>query len=286
MQLGKGVSERDVEMLASLLLDDDEKIAFICKCNNFRPSVDRLVVTDRHILGIQTHERAIKYSASLQNIKGTAVTKGWQGPALMVKGADGRHTQFGGLNSADCEAIRAAISAATPGDAANGLGDVVESRSFGGTTVEIYSGGYVRVATFMTARTPFEELRSIEARHIQQDKSSGGRALAAVATMGASTLFSNEHRVAFLTIATDKKVHTLQEKNADRRAFALEAAGNAVLDALRSRITASTLTPETHASAPAPTAADRLRELANLRKEGLLTDEEYVEAKGRLLQEL
>jgi hypothetical protein len=39
-------------------------------------------------------------------------------------------------------------------------------------------------------------------------------------------------------------------------------------------------------SPAAPTLSDRLRELANLRNEGILSDEEFAAAKAKLLGEL
>ena len=92
---------------------------------------------------------------------------------------------------------------------------------------------------------------------------------------------SKQKRTLFLTIVTDRKVHTLQtEKEAlssdDKAGLALEAAGQAVLDSLAAS------TAEAPA-APQPDAADQLKKLADLHAAGILRDDEFTSKKTDLL---
>ncbi|AXT86262.1 hypothetical protein C6I20_14445 [Aeromicrobium sp. A1-2] len=165
------------------------------------------------------------------------------------------------------------------------------SKVFGGSTVEIYDGGYVRVSPLMTGKTPFEKLRSIEYSFQVQDKSAGGRAVAGAMVMGVNYLGSKEKRFAFLTIATGAKVHTLKTKagmtrTEDRIGMALEAAGNAVLDTVKSatpmQVTLAGSTP----SETQPDLADQIKKLAELHASGILTDEEFTNKKAVLLERM
>lgn len=117
-----------------------------------------------------------------------------------------------------------------------------------------------------------------------------------LATTGVAQLAANTARKSNLVIATDRMIHTLVNQkhnglmNVSQRehnavAVALVEAGNAVLG-----VTAS-VEPEVvvetvavAASLPvAPTLSDRLRELSELHREGILSDDEFTSAKGKLL---
>ncbi len=170
-------------------------------------------------------------------------------------------------------------------------GNLVQRAPFGGKTVEIYENGFVRVGgLFSAANAPLEELRSISYRDNSRDKSSGGRALGAMATGGLNLLASKEKIQAYLSIGTDKQVYQLSSSQSmaseQKAAMSLEAAGRAVLDAKRhSELVAPTAVQP--ASPPAPPAqksvAEQIRELAALHSEGILSDEEFTAAKNRLL---
>lgn len=211
-------------------------------------------------------------------------------------------------------------------------GNLVTSGVFGTSTIEIYDGGYVRVAEAdegssvvaeIKKLTPFEKLRSISFASPDAEKAAasaqpgsplegavmqamsglvkGGKMLTrgtviGLATEGVAQFAANAARKSNLVIATDKSIHTLANqksngafnvsyKEHDAVAVALVEAGNAVLG-----VTAGS-EPEVAVEAiavaaalpAAPTLSDRLRELSVLHREGILSDDEFSAAKGKLL---
>lgn len=173
-------------------------------------------------------------------------------------------------------------------------GALIRSGKFGGRTIEIYDGGFVRVASSMSASTPFEELRSIKFTVNVQDKSAGGRALAATMTAGLSLMASKEKRTLILTIATDRQVHTLKTTGGmgraeDKAGQALEAAGQSVIEARRTGAASATVNQTVvvnTASHSGSGPGEKLRQLAELHRDGILSDDEFNEAKQRLLRDL
>lgn len=230
-------------------------------------------------------------------------------------------------------------------------GALVTSGTFGMSTVEIYEGGYVRVASGeqperpkignvrsqmaanlsgggISAKTPCEKLRSITFTPSDSDQASqGGSGLESalgpavagllkgtkhlvktsapgLAAAGIAHVASQGSRTSYLMIATDRQIYTFSNqipnsvglKTAKKShvdvGLALEAAGNAVLgidssstgDA-RAAALPSAVQPEAAVAAQTspPSLADRLRELATLHQEGILSDEEFASAKAKLL---
>lgn len=169
---------------------------------------------------------------------------------------------------------------------AENYGDRVESASFGGKAVEIYSKGYVRVAVFLTKNTAFERLVSIESSANVAKKSAAGRAAGAVLTAGLNLYASNKRGDAFLTIMTDKRAIVLHEDPPTamglRNSKKLEAAGQAVI----------TATADAPAASAPPIAArtvgvrERLQQLSELHSDGLITDADFEAKKAQLLAEL
>lgn len=237
-------------------------------------------------------------------------------------------------------------------ESALAAGSLVTSGVFGTSTIEIYDGGYVRVAVGLpdaaqasriTARTPYERLRSIvfTPPEDQPGVTSGGlpvegavgqalnglmkggkmllrNSAPGIIAAGVSQVAANQARKSLLTIVTDRTIHNLtnqahngvmkvSRKEHNQVALALESAGNAMLgvevpaspapmgDATP---TASVMDPAqaTHvAPALAPPVArgtsempisDRLRELAGLHRDGILSDEEFAAAKAKVLGDL
>lgn len=160
-------------------------------------------------------------------------------------------------------------------------GPLVKKGTFGFKTVEIYAGGYARVGLALTARSPFERLRSVKYTQQVQARSGIGHVWAS------GGLGSRDKRVLLLTIATDDQVHTLSVegqvgRGEDKLGLALEAAGNGVVQQ-RDQVPPP---PPPPAAAPEATAADKLRQIADLHRDGVLSDEEYADAKARLLGQL
>ncbi|MEJ7743275.1 MAG: SHOCT domain-containing protein, partial [Nocardioidaceae bacterium] len=115
---------------------------------------------------------------------------------------------------------------------------------------------------------------------------------------------SNAARKSFLTIATDKQIHTLTNQSSNSVGLktsnkghndvgrVLEVAGNAVLGVVEVEpqpVVATAVIAADPEPAPAsqpaaaPTLSDRLRELADLHKESILSDEEFAAAKAKFL---
>lgn len=220
---------------------------------------------------------------------------------------------------------------------AKAAGALVTSGVLGTSTVEIYDGGYVRVAAGqssdteperITKKTPYEKLRSIKFTQSGQDNTSGmssalegavGPAMARFAMGGAGLIKAStglmkatapglavaglthfvgaEGRKSFLTIATDKEIHTLtneshngfvtkSNKGHNEVGLVLEVAGNSVRGVVRVAAHEPVSEPQPAVVSPAaakPTLAERLRELADLHKDGILSDDEFAAAKAKLL---
>lgn len=217
---------------------------------------------------------------------------------------------------------------------AEAAGALVTSGVFGSSTIEIYQGGYVRVAAGseeatepvnITKTTPYEKLRTIKFTPSDEEKAvasapsalegavstamtsllKGGKNLMkgtvpGLAAAGIAHVASSGSRTAFLIIATDKAIHALSNQSSNgfikttnkghtEVARALELAGNAVLDVVNATAQPSGPEPEpvtVAQPAAGPTPADRLRELANLHKDGILSDEEFAAGKTRILSSL
>lgn len=235
--------------------------------------------------------------------------------AVVKRAAADRQTakeEFGRKQAADAEAA----------------GALVTSGVFGASTIEIYQGGYVRVASGLsnaqqpasiTKNTPYERLRSIKFTQPGQDQASGatsglegqlgptltglmkgGKAFMkgsapGLAVAGITHLATNAARKPFLTVVTDKEIHTLTDqtsgifnkgvKGHNEVGLALEAAGNSVLGVVEvpAHQLASQFQPVVGQAAKGPTLAERLRELADLHKDGILSDDEFAAAKRKLL---
>ena len=130
-------------------------------------------------------------------------------------------------------------------------GALVTSGVFGTSTVEIYENGYVRVASWgerpngtgpksIDKDTPYEKLRSIKFTQPEGETSKstsaldgavgpavakllkGGKGLMkasapGMAAAGIAHLATNAARQSFLTIATDKQIHTLTQPDHQQR---------------------------------------------------------------------
>lgn len=214
---------------------------------------------------------------------------------------------------------------------ADAAGALVTSGVFGSSTIEIYQGGYVRVAAgsedrsvvaSVTKKTPFERLRSVKYTPSDAEKAAdapssalegavgsavtalfkGGKNLVkgtvpGLAAAGVAHIASTGSRRSFLIIATDKAIHTLSNQTHNgyiktsnkghiEVARELEAAANAVLGVSDPSSLPAIAEPDAPLATPAaskPTMAERLRELAALHKEGILSDEEFATAKAALL---
>ncbi|MBT9256459.1 DUF2510 domain-containing protein [Phycicoccus sp. MAQZ13P-2] len=229
-------------------------------------------------------------------------------------------------------------------EARDAAGALHTSGVFGSSTIEIYEGGYVRVASWphgtsgstpapITKSTLFERLRSISFTPPPGARPSGGPsplegavspAIASlikggkglmkasapgIAAAGIAHLAGADARKAFLTIVTDRQIHNLTNQTGKPLigstnrghvdvAVALEQAGKEVLgdrDLPTSEVAPPPppqgvtlgVPPAFDSSQPikgaAASVSDRLRELASLHQDGILSDEEFASAKAKLL---
>lgn len=196
-------------------------------------------------------------------------------------------------------------------EAAEKYGRLVASEIFDHRRIELFDKGFVRVGAARNRKggptpaeppalprsakavlidnppdyvvaydAPFEKLRAIKAATQVQDKSAGGRGVAAVASFGLSEMTSNEKRFLFLTISTDRETYSLKGKagmlrSADQVPMRLELAGQGILDSLDGAQSTSAI--PTGATEPAvTTVTEQLKDLAALHRDSVLTDEEFT----------
>jgi hypothetical protein len=336
MELGKGIKDFAAEKLVSKAMPDlleGEVVVLICKCNNFKPMVDRMLLTNLRLLAVSAADAKVRFSVARDEVAHVVVESGWSGTALGITQPDGTNTVFKSMDETDAETLRAQLDsvgtdvepspardaaelevsgggpdpepseqparsglgarigrayseaqtarAELAGSNAAKYGALVKKGQFGLKTVEIYDSGHVRVGLLLTQKSQFEKLKSIKFSFQVQDRSSVGH------LWSSGGLGSREKRVLLLTIATDKQVHTLSTegemgRSEDKLGLALEAAGNSVLADLNRGPAPPVLTQ----TAPEATVSERLRQIADLHKEGVLSDEEFAAAKAKLLEQL
>jgi hypothetical protein len=239
--------------------------------------------------------------------------------------------------AAEKKAAKEELARQQAADAA-AAGPLVTGGVFGTSTVEIYENGYVRVASWpagaagagpktIDKNTPYERLRSIRFTQPESEASAGSSTLEGtvgpavakllkggkglmkasapgMAVAGIAHVASNAARKSFLTIATDKAIHSLTNQTANSVGLkmsnkghneigrALEAAGIAVLaEAQPAPAVDAPAVPAPQPAGPAQsgtpsTLSERLRELADLHKDGILSDDEFASAKAKLLNGL
>lgn len=167
-------------------------------------------------------------------------------------------------------------------------GRSVVKKSFGRHTVEIFEKGYVSISGLFFAKASFEKLVAIEDSSDVQKKRAIGRGAGYVATGGMNMLGSNKRGDVYLTIVTDVTVHSLHvdppTERDMRSAKALAAAGRAVLenrDSIGAK--ASAARPEVSRATSVSGDAAEIKALADLRDQGILTEEEFQAKKQQIL---
>lgn len=157
-------------------------------------------------------------------------------------------------------------------------GSLVVRESFGVKVVEIYQKGYVRIGTLGLG--PPEKLLGISATDGSSNKSGVGRGAAAIATLGVNYLLSESKRGdLYLTIITDKKTHSLHQSPPSegqvRSMLKIEAAGKAVLGSQSQEAAPVSAEPRSLAA--------EIAELKSLHEAGVLSEDEFNQAKAKLL---
>lgn len=180
------------------------------------------------------------------------------------------------------------------------VGDQIASETFGINSVSIFANGYVRVGlALFSGKAPYERLLAIEASSDVSKKSALGRGAGAVVTMGFNLASSNKRGDVYLTIVTDRTTHVLHEEPPTaanlKASKKLEAAGAAVIrardaSAAEQRLVGSGAAavdgqgPQATDTPVVRSASDKLRELAIMHKEGLVSDEEFQALRAKLIE--
>ena len=113
MQLGNGIKESSAEKLANKLkpdLLDGEVIVFVCKCNNFKPMLDRVVLTNQRLLAASLTDGKIKYWADHDEVVDAVADSHWSGATLTITKRDGTCTVFKSMDATDAEAVRTQLT--------------------------------------------------------------------------------------------------------------------------------------------------------------------------------
>ena len=328
--------------LASTLLITDEHLRGVFTLVNFRPGVERLVITDQRLLAVSVVGPKAKVSlpvdvvADLQ-LEGQklAVPATWKDRPVVLNVHEADVAELGDLirtlggadastrleagatpletlptsgnessseasqstradRKADAKAAKAQRRQEQLQTYGNKVADAYFSRN-----VRIYDRGYVQISLNPFGNPPFERLMDIDFSADVTKKTGLGRGVAAVATGGVNLVSSNKRGDAYLTITTDKRsqvLHSEAPTAAEMRAGKqLAAAGRAVLDRIHRTDTDAGPASVSHGTektastaAPGGTSRDivgQLAELAALRESGALSDDEFVKAKARLLDE-
>ncbi len=165
-------------------------------------------------------------------------------------------------------------------------GQISISQPFGTKWITIYSKGYVKVSSGMGVfKGQVERLIDIFGETDLTKKTGLGRAVGAVVTMGANIALSpNQRGNIYLTIATDRSTHSLFWERPDASSIKTM---NKIVSAGKAAIARANIGSQTPAiDATAQTSSDLPTQLANLaalKEQGILSQEEFEKAKAKLL---
>jgi hypothetical protein len=147
-------------------------------------------------------------------------------------------------------------------------------------TIRIYEKGYVRVGGLFMNGGDFEKLKSFEVFNNNLTKKTGlGRGAAALVTGGLNLLSPNTRGNIIVTIVTDSNVHTgelLPQVQMIRSVNILQAAAQSVLESNSKESPA--------AVSQGDDLSTSLERLVKLRDSGALSQEEFDQAKNKLLK--
>lgn len=158
--------------------------------------------------------------------------------------------------------------------------------------IRLYEKGFVRVTVAPLGGGEFEKLRKVSGEANVQSKTGVGRFVAGVLTAGNNILVTGNKRGGiYLTIVTDKKTHSLH-------ADASIVGPDSVIKAMHKIVTTaesliqiesgqsvgpSPVAAGPEGAAPASSLADEIQKLNSLLTQGLINDEEFAQAKAKLL---
>ena len=154
-----------------------------------------------------------------------------------------------------------------------------------GRRVRLYENCYVRVAY---VGGEFEKLLGVSGTADVAKKTALGRTLAAGATLGLSLLSPNKRGDMYLTITTDRKTHQMHMSPPTELELKSMHKISTTAAALLSSEISLQHDPSAVTRAPseqgAPVSiADELKKLTELVSQGMITEEEFVLAKSKIL---
>ena len=154
-----------------------------------------------------------------------------------------------------------------------------------GRRVRLYENCYVRVAY---VGGEFEKLLGVSGTADVAKKTALGRTLAAGATLGLSLLSPNKRGDMYLTITTDRKTHQMHMSPPTELELKSMHKISTTAAALLSSEISLQHDPSAVTRAPleqgAPVSiADELKKLTELLSQGMITEEEFVLAKSKIL---
>ena len=154
-----------------------------------------------------------------------------------------------------------------------------------GRRVRLYENCYVRVAY---VGGEFEKLLGVSGTADVAKKTALGRTLAAGATLGLSLLSPNKRGDMYLTITTDRKTHQMHMRPPTELELKSMHKISTTVAALLSSEISLQHDPSAVTRAPleqgAPVSiADELKKLTELLSQGMITEEEFVLAKSKIL---
>ena len=113
MQFGQGIDESGAEKFAAKVrpdLLDGEVIVLVCKCNNFKPLVDRVLLTNQRLLAANLTDGKIKYSADHGEVVAAVAEPSWAGATLTITKRDGTKASFKSMDVTDAQTVGARLN--------------------------------------------------------------------------------------------------------------------------------------------------------------------------------
>jgi ribosomal protein L7/L12 len=173
------------------------------------------------------------------------------------------------------------------------FGRLITDATFFGTTVRLYSNGYVRVG--WRSNAPYEKLLAISGSADVSKKTALGRGVAAVLTGGHNLVFSpNKRGDVYLTIVTDRKTHALHQSPPGLKdiqaMYQLVAAGESILKGVSSSAInqpqysqPSKSNEKIEQSQLVGDLLQQLKQLGELHASGVVSDEEFSQLKEQIM---
>jgi hypothetical protein len=160
MQVGKGVKTEKAEKVLAKAggLVEGEVVWFYAKCNNFRPMVDAIVVTNARVLGLSTLE-GYKYKAPVTQI--TATEYDPKKGTVQIVTTDGQVMTLKSVSSDDVQAVEHYVDYARANPSPPNVTDAIAALGAAGTSV---------LAAVGAAPTDFKAAKKAHKEEIKKER--------------------------------------------------------------------------------------------------------------------